>query len=338
MTDKPAAKVTATKMKIMNVAILGAGDSGKSTFLKQVIQKFDHDFTGNTHLISNLKDNIIFSLKELMEVASQNKLKIPNMERLVEADKLTPEVAAMIEELPSDSAFNDLLIKYGDTLGLQGGTSGTIFLFKSAVRIASENYSPTDEDKMWARTKTTGIEKVTIELLNALKVTIFDIGGQRSERKKWPKIFNNVGLIVFMVALNEYDMVLEEDEKKNRLHESLKIWQKLTKSPHFENAHFILLFNKRDIFEKKIVLKPLNQMFMGYDDFAKAQNKANQYEIGCAFLEDLFKKRFSGKVPFQTCITNSTDKADFELLWIQITNKIDLIFQEYNTSNLKTSA
>jgi len=214
MTDKPAAKVTATKMKIMNVAILGAGDSGKSTFLKQVIQKFDHDFTGNTHLISNLKDNIIFSLKELMEVASQNKLKIPNMERLVEADKLTPEVAAMIEELPSDSAFNDLLIKYGDTLGLQGGTSGTIFLFKSAVRIASENYSPTDEDKMWARTKTTGIEKVTIELLNALKVTIFDIGGQRSERKKWPKIFNNVGLIVFMVALNEYDMVLEEDEKK----------------------------------------------------------------------------------------------------------------------------
>jgi predicted ATPase len=73
MAEKKS-KVTATKMKNMNVAILGAGDSGKSTLLKQISMKYDHDFTGNTHLINNLRENIIFSAKELMDVAALHKV------------------------------------------------------------------------------------------------------------------------------------------------------------------------------------------------------------------------------------------------------------------------
>jgi ABC-type phosphate/phosphonate transport system ATPase subunit len=69
-TKKPKS-INATKMKNMNIAILGAGDSGKSTFLKQISMKYDHDFSGSTHLINNLRDNIIFSAKELMDVAHQ---------------------------------------------------------------------------------------------------------------------------------------------------------------------------------------------------------------------------------------------------------------------------
>lgn len=61
----------ATAIRKMNVAILGAGDSGKSTFLKQISFKYLTDFTGNTQLINNLRDNIIFSAKELMDLAKQ---------------------------------------------------------------------------------------------------------------------------------------------------------------------------------------------------------------------------------------------------------------------------
>jgi hypothetical protein len=120
-------------------------------------------------------------------------------------------------------------------------------------------------------------------------------------------------------------MVLEEDEKKNRLHESLKIWQKLTGSPHFENASFILLFNKCDIFEKKLTIKPLSQMFVGYNDFAKERSGASEFEIGWKFMEDLFMKRFNGKVQFETLVTNSTDKADFDRVWLHISEKIQKI-------------
>lgn len=40
-----------------------------------------------------------------------------------------------------------------------------------------------------------------------------DVGGQRSERKKWIHCFEGVTAIVFCVALSAYDLVLAEDEE-----------------------------------------------------------------------------------------------------------------------------
>lgn len=40
---------------------------------------------------------------------------------------------------------------------------------------------------------------------------MFDVGGQRSERKKWIHCFENVTSIIFCVALSEYDQVLLEE-------------------------------------------------------------------------------------------------------------------------------
>ena len=46
---------------------------------------------------------------------------------------------------------------------------------------------------------------------------MFDVGGQRSERKKWIHCFEGVTAIIFCVALSGYDLVLAEDEEMNRL-------------------------------------------------------------------------------------------------------------------------
>jgi hypothetical protein len=46
-----------------------------------------------------------------------------------------------------------------------------------------------------------------------LRRRMFDVGGQRSERKKWIHCFENVTAIIFCVALSGYDMVLLEDEE-----------------------------------------------------------------------------------------------------------------------------
>ena len=45
---------------------------------------------------------------------------------------------------------------------------------------------------------------------------MFDVGGQRSERKKWIHCFEGVTAIIFCVALSGYDLVLAEDEEMNR--------------------------------------------------------------------------------------------------------------------------
>jgi G-protein alpha subunit len=47
-----------------------------------------------------------------------------------------------------------------------------------------------------------------------IKRSMFDVGGQRSERKKWIHCFENVTSIIFCVALSEYDQVLLEESSQ----------------------------------------------------------------------------------------------------------------------------
>lgn len=40
---------------------------------------------------------------------------------------------------------------------------------------------------------------------------VFDVGGQRSQRKKWIHCFDDAKAIIYVASLSEYDQVLEED-------------------------------------------------------------------------------------------------------------------------------
>lgn len=40
---------------------------------------------------------------------------------------------------------------------------------------------------------------------------MIDVGGQRSERRKWIRCFDDVGLVIFLVAMSEFDQTLKED-------------------------------------------------------------------------------------------------------------------------------
>jgi guanine nucleotide-binding protein subunit alpha len=43
---------------------------------------------------------------------------------------------------------------------------------------------------------------------------MFDVGGQRSERKKWIHCFESVKSIIFCASLSEYDQVLLEESRQ----------------------------------------------------------------------------------------------------------------------------
>ncbi|VDM15159.1 unnamed protein product [Wuchereria bancrofti] len=74
----------------------------------------------------------------------------------------------------------------------------------------SPNYLPTEQDLLRTRIKTTGITEVHFEL-KGLTFRVIDVGGQRSERKKWIHCFDNVNAIIFISSLSEYDQTLRED-------------------------------------------------------------------------------------------------------------------------------
>lgn len=75
------------------------------------------------------------------------------------------------------------------------------------ARIASPNYLPNEMDVLRARTKPNGIIETQFDL-GQLSIRMFDIGGQRTERKKWIHCFENITSIMFVVDLDSYDQVL----------------------------------------------------------------------------------------------------------------------------------
>jgi guanine nucleotide-binding protein subunit alpha len=62
-----------------------------------------------------------------------------------------------------------------------------------------------------ARLRTTGITETLFEL-GQMNFRMMDVGGQRSERKKWIHCFEGVQCLLFMVALSGYDQCLVEDQ------------------------------------------------------------------------------------------------------------------------------
>jgi len=121
-----------------------------------------------------------------------------------------------------------------------------------------------------------------------------------------------------MCALNEYNMTLEEKPTMNRLHDSLKIWSKLTSAQHFTNCKFILIFNKADIFQKKIETHPLSDVFNNYQEIVKAKESESELEKSYYYIEHLYKERFGAKRPYDCFRLNSTDTQDFEKVWDQV--------------------
>jgi len=65
-----------------------------------------------------------------------------------------------------------------------------------------------------------------------------DVGGQRSERRKWIHCFENVTSIMFLAALSEYDQVLVESDNEVSVNLTKKIIKKLINI----NCNFLMLF------------------------------------------------------------------------------------------------
>ena len=80
-------------------------------------------------------------------------------------------------------------------------------------RILSPDYIPTFQDITKSRLRTTGITE-TVFNTPGYNYRVFDVGGTRSERKKWIHCFDKVDIILFQVSLGGYDKCLIEDREQ----------------------------------------------------------------------------------------------------------------------------
>ena len=95
---------------------------------------------------------------------------------------------------------------------------------------------------------------------------MYDVGGQRNERRKWIHFFDNVTAVIFVAARSEYDQVLAEDPTKNRVEEALDLFEDICNLEVFRSSSVLLFLNKHDLFSEKFQVKP-PQIIQNWFDF-----------------------------------------------------------------------
>ncbi|KAK6322728.1 hypothetical protein J4Q44_G00075200 [Coregonus suidteri] len=126
-----------------------------------------------------------------------------------------------------------------------------------------------------------------------------DVGGQRSERRKWIHCFERVTSIIFLVALSEYDQVLYESANVNRLEESKALFTTIITYPWFQESSINLFLNKTDDPEDKILHSNLA------DYFSTFTGPRRDAESAKMFILNMYKAQHIGLYYHFTCATDT---------------------------------
>lgn len=254
----------------IKLLLLGAGESGKSTIAKQM--KILH-LAGFTKEECESYKNIIAantmgSMRVLIKAAADMGLELAPENREAAGrvcdDKLftgtlTSAIGQDIRLLWSDNAIRHA---FSRSSSFQLNDSAAYY-FDAIQRVSAADYVPTPQDVLRSRTKTTGIIETEFDV-QGTHFRMVDVGGQRSERKKWMYCFQDVTAVIFCVAMSEYDLTLYEDDRTNRMHESLKLFKEIANTKWFLNTSMILFLNKYDLFQEKIKKVDLSVAFPEY--------------------------------------------------------------------------
>ncbi|KAK1796357.1 hypothetical protein P4O66_009423 [Electrophorus voltai] len=305
----------------------GAGESGKSTIVKQmkIIHEDGYSEDECKQYRAVVYSNTIQSIMAIIKAMGNLKIDYSDTARTDDARQLFALSAAAEEQgiLPEDLA-NVIRRLWADS-GVQSCfnrsreyqlNDSAAYYLNDLERIARADYIPTQQDVLRTRVKTTGIVETHFTFKD-LHFKMFDVGGQRSERKKWIHCFEGVTAIIFCVALSAYDLVLAEDEEMNRMHESMKLFDSICNNKWFTETSIILFLNKKDLFEEKITRSPLSICFPEYSG-------ANKYDEAASYIqtkfEDLNKKKDTKEI--YTHFTCATDTKNVQFVFDAVTDVI----------------
>tara|TARA_A100001035_G_scaffold272842_1_gene262617 strand:+ start:559 stop:1158 length:600 start_codon:yes stop_codon:yes gene_type:complete len=127
-------------------------------------------------------------------------------------DAITPEVANSIEEVWLDAAMQEVWAKRSEYQIIES----VKYYFDQLRTIGEPDYVPTKDDILYTRVRTSGIVTERYEI-EKTPFEMYDVGGQKNERKKWIHCFDNVTAVIFVAAISEYDQNLYEDGSTNRM-------------------------------------------------------------------------------------------------------------------------
>ncbi|SPN97445.1 probable G protein alpha chain [Cephalotrichum gorgonifer] len=278
--------------KEVKLLLLGAGESGKSTVLKQMKLIYSQGFSKSEKLdwkpviFNNVVQSfqMIFEAMNEMDIAFENPENeaskphpsrraalLKNMAHIMVEQETSPNAPLPIDFLgPIKALWQDQGVRKAMEKGNEYALHDNLAYFCDDLdRLWAASYVPTDQDLLRSRLRTTGITETVFDL-GQLTYRMFDVGGQRSERKKWIHCFENVNCLLFLVAISGYDQCLVEDKDGNQTQEALMLWESIANSHWFTKSALILFLNKVDLFEEKLTRSPITDY--GFTDYHGATN------------------------------------------------------------------
>ncbi|ETO34667.1 guanine nucleotide binding protein (G protein), q polypeptide [Reticulomyxa filosa] len=210
--------VTSKKKKLKMWDI---GGSGKSTLFKQLRTIHGQGFQDKDRqgFKDHIYSQIIEQMKELVNAFEDLKDEDPDKFGNLKISDEGQPAAEFMESVRGDMDVNDevadaveLLWKeeaikatFGERARLKVDDSSEYF-FNEVRRIAVRGYVPTDKDILMVRHRTTGVVEQKFNI-HGTTFHVFDVGGQRSERKKWIHCFERVTAVIFVASLAAYNEV-----------------------------------------------------------------------------------------------------------------------------------
>ncbi|ODV91873.1 hypothetical protein CANCADRAFT_42505 [Tortispora caseinolytica NRRL Y-17796] len=321
--SEPDASPVAKKLPEYKVLLLGTGESGKSTILKQMKILHQHGYSQEERALyrPSIFKNVLDCAKTL--ATAMKTFEIEPQQQEVDLDFILDAQIDADPNIPLDSLLaNKIKLMWTDpAMATVLDRRNEFYLMDSAAyfmdaidRIAEPNYLPTTDDVLRARIKTTGIYESSF-VTGDMILKMIDVGGQRSERKKWISSFENVTSVIFCVALSEYDQVLLEESNQNRMFESFVLFDSVINSQWFTRSSIILFLNKIDVFTEKLKRSPLEHYFPDYtggDD----PNRAAKYILW------RFTRLNRSNASIYPHITQATDTNNFRVVFATVRETI----------------
>lgn len=151
-----------------------------------------------------------------------------------------------------------------------------------------------------------------------LTYRMIDVGGQRTERKKWIHCFEDITAMLFLAALSEYDQLLFEDETINRMKEALTLFGSICQSRWFAHTSIILFLNKTDVLEEKLLTSPLQECFADYDG-------GSDVAAACAYIANKFVSMNPHKQKqIYTHFTCATDTLQVQRVLVAVNGTVSI--------------
>lgn len=272
--DKELKRGKSILRKEYKLLLLGTGESGKSTFIKQmrIIHGKGFSQRDRSEFSEYIYQNVFAAMQAILEAMQSLKILYSTLDAESNAKKILAVNADNVTDLSSEHV-DILKVLWADS-GVQACyarnreyqlSSSAKYYLDDLDRLGAADYVPTEQDVLRVRIPTTGINEYLFEFDGRVTFRVIDVGGQRSERRKWIHCFECVTSIIFLAAINEYDQVLQEDNTQNRLEESLALFETILAAQWFRKTSFILFLNKKDLLDEKIGKSHLVDYFPEYD-------------------------------------------------------------------------